>query len=194
MHYGNIGSFLQGIAVILIAIGALIKGPAVVRAWIDRQKADADEARARAQAMRAEATEIALDRRRTLSGWSPHGVAVYTTALAADQVEMEQAVRELTGGGPTAYVILRVDEGEGSANRGLDLRRQVDQDHYVARPPTVAEREALETGLGVLDVPSGYRREPPAPLQDLARFYGSTGRSGDTLGTPPWVRPVGPSP
>jgi hypothetical protein len=33
-HWGNIGSALQGFAVVIVAIGALVKGPAVVRAWI----------------------------------------------------------------------------------------------------------------------------------------------------------------
>jgi hypothetical protein len=33
-HYGNIGSALQGVGVIAVAIGALIKGRAVVRAWM----------------------------------------------------------------------------------------------------------------------------------------------------------------
>ena len=165
-HYGNIGSAIQGVGVIAVAVGALIKGPAVVRAWINGKNAEAEEARARAEALKAEAAEVALDRRRTLSGWSPHGVATYTTALVDEKAEMERAVEELTGRGPTAYVILRVDEGEGSANRGLELRRLVEE-RFVARPPTVAEREALETGLGALDVPSGYRREPPAALRVL---------------------------
>jgi hypothetical protein len=48
-------------------------------------------------------------------------------------------------------VILRVDEGEyGSANRGNDLRRLIDEQHFLCRPPTVAEREALEKGREML--------------------------------------------
>lgn len=117
MHWGNIGSMLAGLSTIVIAVGALIRGPAVVRSWLDRQAADADEARARADALRAEAEELRLERRRTLLGWSPGGVETYTVALVTDPAEMDRAKTELTGGGPTGYVILRADEGEGSANR-----------------------------------------------------------------------------
>lgn len=84
MALGNIGSALQGFAVVIVAIGALVKGPAVLRAWIDRQRADAEEARARAEHSRAKAEAIALERRRILSGWSPGGVETYTVALVTD--------------------------------------------------------------------------------------------------------------
>lgn len=85
-------------------------------------------------------------------------------ALVTDPAEMERAAAELTGGDPTSYVVLRVDEGDSSSlNRGRNLRMLIEGQHLLCRPPTVAEREALETGLGVIDVPSGYRREPPAP-------------------------------
>jgi len=47
-----------------------------------------------------------------LSGWLPGGVETYTVAPVTDPAEMEQAARELSGGGPTGYVVLRVDEGE----------------------------------------------------------------------------------
>jgi hypothetical protein len=36
-HWGNIGSMLAGLSTIVIAVGALIRGPAVIRAWLDRQ-------------------------------------------------------------------------------------------------------------------------------------------------------------
>jgi len=72
-------------------------------------------------------------------------------ALVTGTEEMERAVAELTGSGPTSYVILRVDEGEySSVNRGNDLRRLIDEQHFLCRPPTVAEREALEKGRGML--------------------------------------------
>jgi len=51
-HYGNIGSALQGVAVIAIAVGALIKGPAALRAWIDQRHAESEEARERAETVR----------------------------------------------------------------------------------------------------------------------------------------------
>lgn len=61
---------------------------------------------------------------------------------------MDRAKAELTGGGPTGYVVLRVDEGEStSPNRGNDLRILIDEQRYLCRPPTVGEREALEEGL-----------------------------------------------
>jgi hypothetical protein len=60
-------------------------------------------------------------------------------------------VAELAGGSPTSYVILRVDEGEySSVNRGNDLRRLIEEQHLLCRPPTVAEREALEKGRDML--------------------------------------------
>ena len=83
-HWGNIGSFFGGLAAVLIAIGALIRGPAVIRAWLDRQAADAEEARARAQSLRDDAEERRLERRRTLLGWSQGGVETYTVALVTD--------------------------------------------------------------------------------------------------------------
>jgi hypothetical protein len=149
-HWGNIGSMLAGLSTIIIAVAALIRS-GVLRDWRARQGAEADAARARAEADRAQAEAVALDRRRTLLGWSPHGVETYTVALVTGTEEMERAVAEVTGSGPTSYVILRVDEGEyGSANRGNDLRRLIDEQHFLCRPPTVAEREALEKGRGML--------------------------------------------
>lgn len=41
MHYGNIGSFLTGLSTIIIAVGALVRSPAVVRAWLDQQASEA---------------------------------------------------------------------------------------------------------------------------------------------------------
>lgn len=73
-HWGNIGSMLAGLSTIVIALAALKQGPAAVRAWLDRQAADAEEARARAAALSADAEERRLERRRTLLGWSPGGV------------------------------------------------------------------------------------------------------------------------
>lgn len=92
---------LAGLSTIVIAVAALIRGPAVIGSWLDRQGADAEEARARADAFRAEAEERRLERRRTLLGWSPGGVETYTVALVTDPDEMDRAKAELTGGGPT---------------------------------------------------------------------------------------------
>jgi hypothetical protein len=144
---------LAGLSTILIAAGALIRGPAVVRAWLNGKGAEAEEARARAEALRGDAEERRLERRRTLLGWSPNGVETYGVALATGSSEMERAVAELSGGGPTAYVVLRVDEGEySSPNRGRDLRILIEEQGLLCRQPSMAEREALEAGFGVLGV------------------------------------------
>ncbi|HEY1701196.1 MAG TPA: hypothetical protein VGG75_15940 [Trebonia sp.] len=157
-HWGNIGSALQGFAAVIVAIGALIKGPAVVRAWIDRMRAQAEEARARAAVARAEAEEIAFDRRRTLSGWSPGGVTSFTTAVVTDPDELKQAARELSEHKPgtdsplSRYVVLRVDEDSDVISRGRDLRALIREQGAVGRLPTRAEREALERGFDVLGI------------------------------------------
>jgi hypothetical protein len=72
---------LAGRSTIAIAVGALIQGPAVIRAWLDRQVAESEEAQARAQALREDADHRRLKRRRTLLGWSPGTVETYTIAL-----------------------------------------------------------------------------------------------------------------
>ena len=72
---------------------------------------------------------------------------------------MDRAKKELTGGGPTGYVVLRVDEGEyTSPNRGRSLRMLIEEQRLLCRPPTAAEREALEAGfkaLGIRDLLPG---------------------------------------
>ena len=155
MHWGNIGAMLAGVSAFVVAIGALIRSPGALRDWRARQAALADQARAGAALAREQAEEMRLERRRTLLGWSPSGVETYTVALVTDAAERERAAAELAGGGPTPYVVLRVDEGEyGSANRGGDLRRLITEQRYLCRPPTVAEREALETGMAALGIRS----------------------------------------
>jgi hypothetical protein len=140
-HWGNIGSFLAGLSTVAIAVGALIRAPAVVRSWLDRQAADTDEARARAEALRAEAEERGLNRRRTLLGWSPGGVETYTVALVTDAAEMERAVPELTGGGPTGCVLLRVAPAAGQRRGSPGSRKNslfMVRDHR--RTPAAADR------------------------------------------------------
>jgi hypothetical protein len=151
-HWGNIGSFLAGLSTVAIAVGALIRGPAIVRSWLDRQAADADEARARTVALRAEAEERGLERRRTLLGWSPGDVESFTTALVTDPAELDRAAAELVAGDPTSYVVLRVSEGNGSPNRGRDLRTLIESQGHLCRSPTDAEREAMEKGFEALGV------------------------------------------
>jgi hypothetical protein len=69
--------------------------PAVVRAWLDRQAAEAEKARVRAQALREDVDERRLERRRAMLGWSPGRVETYTVALVTDPAEMDRAKAEL---------------------------------------------------------------------------------------------------
>jgi hypothetical protein len=62
---------------------------------------------------------------------------------------MERAVAELTGGGPTWSVILRVDEGVYSGvKRGNELRLLIDEQHFLCRPSPSGK--ALEEGREML--------------------------------------------
>lgn len=161
-HWGNIGSFLAGLSTVIVAVAALIRSPAVIRAVLARQAEEANAARARAELDREQAEAIRLERRRTLLGWSPGGVETYTVALVTDPAEVEQAARELAEGGTSSYVVLRIAEGEGSVNRRNDLSRLVEREHLVCRPPTVAEREALDKGFEALGVQPAFRASPPS--------------------------------
>ena len=160
MHWGNIGSMLAGLSTVIIAVAALIRGPAALRDWRTRQGAEADAARARAGADLEKAEEIRLERRRTMLGWSPGGVETYTVDLVTDPAEVERAARELAEGGTSSYVVLRIAEGEGSVNRRNDLSRLVEREHLVCRPPTAAEREALDKGFEALGVQPAFCASP----------------------------------
>jgi hypothetical protein len=155
-HWGNIASMLSGVSTIIIAVAALIGSPGAMRDWRARQ---ADAAKARAEADREAAEESRLERRRTLLGWSAGGVETYTVAEVTDPAELEQAARELASGEPSAYAIVSVDEGEySSANRARSLRLLAAQSGYFSRPPTSAEREALDNGFEALGVRSMLHR------------------------------------
>ena len=146
-HWGNIGSFLAGLSTVVIAAAALIRGPAALRDWQALKRAQAETAR-------GEAENIRLERRRGPSGWSRTGVEVYGVALVTGGDELAQAARELAGGEPTAYVVVRVSEGgSGDVNRALNLRQLVEREGLLSRPPTAGELEALEVGLGQLGIP-----------------------------------------
>ena len=132
-HWGNIGSFLAGLSTVVIAVAALVRSPGALRDFRTRQAAQADAARAQAELAREQAEETRLERRRTLQGWSPGGVETYTVALVTDPAEMDRAAAEPAGGGPTGYIVLRVDEGEySSVNRGRDLRALIERQRYCA--------------------------------------------------------------
>jgi hypothetical protein len=66
-HWGNMGSFLAGLSTVIITIAALKQGPAALRDWRARLRAEAEAERENSETVR-------LERRRYLSGWSAHGV------------------------------------------------------------------------------------------------------------------------
>jgi hypothetical protein len=146
-HWGNIGSFLAGLSTVAIAFAALKQGPAAVRAWIDAKRAQAEQAREDAETIR-------LERRRGLEGWSASGVNTYPVALVTEPQEIDIARDQLTGGGPTAYVVLRVTgtSDGGSANLADNLRQRIKVDGYIARAPTAGEAEAIRTGLDKMGI------------------------------------------
>jgi hypothetical protein len=166
-HWGNIGSARTGIttaiSAAIIAIVTLIRGPAALRDWRARQQAETQAAHERAEAAREEAETTRLERRRGLSGWSAHGTETYGVTLVTETDELAQAVTELTGGRPTAYVILRVSESSyDTSNRGLSLRQLIERQGLISRPPTTGEREALETGLDTMGITrASYGRTRP---------------------------------
>jgi hypothetical protein len=161
-HWGNIGSFLAGLAALtatVFAVGyAIVKrqGPAWLQAVRDRENAQAEAAREQAALAREQAGQFRLDRRRCLEGWSRGGLATYTVALVTSATEIDQAREELANGAPSDYVILRVAEsGEkyGNVNRAKSLRQLIETEGLVSRAPTVGEREALERGIDEMGFP-----------------------------------------
>jgi hypothetical protein len=158
MHYGNIGSFLAGLASVIAAVAAVygvVKyGPGWLQDARNRQQAQTTKANEEANLAREQAQQIVLDRRRQLYGWSQHGIADFTVALVTTAEEMTQARDELARGDASDYVILRVTgRAQGNANRAQRLRMVIESEGMIARPPTAGEREALETGLRELDIP-----------------------------------------
>jgi hypothetical protein len=165
MHWGNIGSAAAGLGTLIVAIfavyGLIRHGPAWLQDSRERKQAQAAADAAQANLALEEAKQIELERRRRLDGWSGHGIDTFTTVLVTTPEEMNQAREELTGGGPTDYVILRVaesDEKYGSANRARRLREIIESETCISRAPTPGEREALEAGLDALSI----RRAPHA--------------------------------
>ena len=147
-HWGNIGSFLAGLSTVLIAVAALRSGPAAIRDWRARQRAEAE-------ALHEEAENIRLERRRYLSGWSPGGVATYEVTLVTQAAELARAGHQLTRDLVNSpYVVLRVSEGgaQHDATRAENLRQLIKTEHHISRPPTSGEVEALEKGLEVVGI------------------------------------------
>jgi hypothetical protein len=163
--WGNIGSFLAGLSTVAIAVAALVRGPAALRDWRARERAQADAAHEEAETVR-------LERRRGLEGWSRSGVNTYEVSLVTSDAEFEQAVRGLKANQPANYVVLRISTGRGQFNdvgRAESLRRLVEIDGQISRSPSAGELEALEAGLDKM----GIARAP----------YGRVMRSDETPGT-----------
>jgi len=175
MHWGNIGSAAAGLAALIATVFAvsyaIIKrqGPAWLQAVRDRENAQADAAREQAALAHEQAEQIRLDRRRYLSGWSGNGVDTYGVTLVTEAGELTAALAELTkqGAVSSAYVVVRLAEGDQGrdASRAQDLRRLIETG-YISRPPTIGEREALETGLDAMGIPrAAYGQVTPPPRQ-----------------------------
>jgi hypothetical protein len=144
---GDLGSFVSGLAAVVLAVAAIIGGGAGLGDWRAKQRAQRDVAA-------EEANNLRLNRRRLNHGWSPHGVDSYGVALVTEPAEFSLAQAELTSGGPTDYVVMRVTSG---ANGGYRLRQLIQRDGYIARVPNDGEIEAVEVGLEALGVMSRWR-------------------------------------
>ena len=77
--------------------------------------------------------------------------------LEEDPAEIDRARDELTGGGPTAYVVLRVTDygDQPETEGGRNLRRLIAEGGYVSRGPTAGEKEAPRRGLPPVISPAG---------------------------------------
>ncbi len=130
----------------IVALAVVFRGPAALREWMALQREQAAAAREQAETTR-------LDRRRGLSGWSRHGVAMYRVTFVTGEDELCQAAAELASGRPTGYVTFRVSEGGDDSNRARSIRQLIESDELISRPPDIGELEALEAGLDAVDTP-----------------------------------------
>jgi hypothetical protein len=83
-------------------------------------------------------------------GYAWNDASTFGAVQVTAAEEMTRARDELTGGGPSGYVILRVAEGPGDDNRLPRLRQLIEAEGAISRPPMPGEREALEAGLTAL--------------------------------------------
>lgn len=175
MHWGNIGSAAAGLAALIAAVFAVVyalvkkQGPAWLQAVRDRERAQADAARAQEGLAHEQAEQIRLARRRGLYGWSDN-IETYTVALVTEPAELEQAARELARGGASDYMVVRVAESNepyGNTGRAHSLRQMVGQEGLISKPPSVGEREALERGLAEMGIMS--KAATIREREDLAR-------------------------
>ncbi len=143
MHYGNIGSFIGGLAAVVIAIVSLWFAPSAFREWRAKLEAEKHLAREREK-------EIRINRYRSVQGWMIGGVDSWAVDIVVEPTEIDGAMSELRSGEPTAYVLVRchgADQG-GRLRRWLENRN--DGDRFLARVPTMAEYEALQLGREVM--------------------------------------------
>lgn len=132
--FGNLGDGIGGFATAVLAVFAFMGGKSALHDWRERQAAERDLAAEQAR-------QIRLDRERNYFGWMPGALAVYGVVNVTDPSELARAADELSGGGPTGYVLLRVTD---SSDRADSLRRLVSEDGFVAKTPTAAEYEILQ--------------------------------------------------
>ena len=156
MHWGNIGSTLAGLSTVVIAIAALIRGPAALRDWQARQRAQAEAEHEKAETAR-------LERQQYQSGWSALGTGSYGVTLVTTEKELMQAARELSSGEPTAYITLRVTEDPSAdGNRARSLRQVIEDEGHISKPPTRAEIAYLRKGEEAMGLPSAPWGHLPA--------------------------------
>jgi hypothetical protein len=140
--FGNIGDGVGGFATAVLATFAFMGGKSALNDWRERQQAE--KRRADEQAL-----QIRLDRERHHYGWRKGMHTVYGVSNVTDPNEMARAVEGLTAGGPCEYAIIRVEQ---SVNRAHSLRQWIDNDGYLAHPPTDAEYDVL----AATRPPTGY--------------------------------------
>lgn len=142
--WGNIGSFLGGLAAVGLAVIAVISGTAGLGDWRAKQRAQRDLAN-------EEAENIRLDRQRVLYGWTPGGLEVYGVRLVTQPAELQQAAVQLSEVRPSDYIVLQVIERpDGNENRAHNLRQMVERTGFVTRPPERGEYEALQSGRAAM--------------------------------------------
>jgi hypothetical protein len=137
-HWGNIGSATAGLAALIAAVAAVYGivryGPVWLRDSRERQQAQAAAAREQEALAREQAEQIRRERRRSVQGWSAHGVNSYEVALVTSAAEMDQAKAELLPGNvPSDYVILKVvgsTEKYGNVNQAPQPA-SADRDRWV---------------------------------------------------------------
>jgi len=152
----DLGTAVGGIATAVLAVFAVTGGSAGLKDWREKvrsQKAVADE----------EAYDLRLQRQRLMQGWTSGMVNVYAVEPVTDRAEMDRARDELQANEGSEYAILRVKDG---INRAHFFREQIKQGS-VARPPTVAELDALNRWKASQQ-PGGRWIDPPPALTDKA--------------------------